>query len=99
MPDTVADLERRIRKAGGKTVVVGAESTYGFLSSFTAQLNPEVAPRAHGATKMVTIATGAISSLPLNGAITVDGTGFVIRDVVTLEEDDALTAVLLGETS
>lgn len=98
--ETPAQIERRLRYSGGVEVTVGAVTSYGHLEKPPVSVLQESGMSGvRGIRKMVTIADGifAEGAVVEDAAITVDGTGYVVRGFLDDENDDgALVHVLLG---
>lgn len=98
MDETVADVERRIRKTGGKPVVYAGESSYGhFEAPGEVVLAEDGRAGVISTDPSVVIATGVFTApLSTEELITVDETAYQIRQSLPFE-DGALTRIWLME--
>ena len=72
------------------TVVVGAESTLGWVDEGD-RLQIDDATEAQYRRTSVVVRTGAITGAAVGSTVTLDGTSYVIRDIIVLPPDGATT--------
>lgn len=100
---TPAQIERNLKRTGGKTVVKGAETTYGHLGKvpMEAAVGESGAGRVLTSNRSVLIAAGTLTGITdksgIGDSLTVDGLNYVIIAIAVPDNDadgDLLELVL-----
>lgn len=100
---SVSLQESMIQATGGVTVTHRDESTYGHLEDVPVERLQGDGGGVLGTEPSVVIATGSLSAITvrkgINERLTVDGTLYYIREILTGDLDGGLLRLMLSEVS